>query len=98
MSVYGRARTFSILLWVVFLLSPAWLVWLLEAGPGFVFLGFAAWLSLGVVTLIRFRCTNCGNPAFRYRALKWIDKDGLLLWGPFPKKECGVCGSDLAAQ
>ena len=98
MSVYGRAKTFSIVIWIAFLLSPLWLLLLHAMSPVALALGLVACLSLGVVTAARFRCRNCRNPAFRYRALKWVDKDGLLSWRPFPKEVCGVCGSDLASQ
>lgn len=68
------------------------------AGPVGVGAALVAWLSLGFVTLYRFRCGRCQNPAFRYRAFHTIKKGGILVWGPFPKKQCGVCGFDLTAD
>ena len=99
MSVYKRARRFSILIWVLLLLAPAWLGALVHlAGTPGIVLALAAWVSLGVVTLFRFRCPRCGNPAFRYRAMKWLGYEGILVWGPFPKPQCGICGFELDAQ
>ena len=99
MSVYRRARRFSNLIWVLLFLAPVWAGVLIHlAGITGIVLVIAAWASLGVVSLLCFRCPRCRNPAFRYRALKRLGYGGILIWGPFPKRQCGVCSFDLDAQ
>jgi hypothetical protein len=91
MSVYLRARRYTLRMLAVFAATPLWGGALLSLHEALFLLAGALWVSLGAIAFFTFRCPECGTSAYR-RGPDWLP----IAW-PWPNRCCRGCGHDLAA-
>jgi hypothetical protein len=87
MSLYRKASIFTLWILLVFVTLPLW-AFGLSGWKGFAAGAFL--LGHGFAMMFFFRCPSCNHSIFTGRLF------GMTVRKPWPRRECGWCGIDLA--